>query len=255
MRRISISRRGFLSVCGLLGLGLSSAAGAQQVSELFSSDEVLEFVLTSDFDQLKKDRGQESDEIPGQVEVLGAGGESVQIPIQVKTRGKFRLQRRICPDPPLRLNFPESEPHGTVFDGQDKLKLVSHCRDSDRYEQNLLEEYLAYRIYNHLTEISFRVQLARITYRDTSGKNDPIERMAFLIEDEEAMAARLGGTMIEAPTALPTDFDLDQLSLPTSISSWWGTWIGAPAPVTISRSSTRTWATILFPTTSIGPGW
>ncbi|MGD2122729.1 MAG: hypothetical protein PVJ76_13335, partial [Gemmatimonadota bacterium] len=97
--------------------------------------------------------------------------------------------------------------------GQDKLKLVTHCRDSDRYEQNMLEEYLAYRLYNHLTDISFRVQLARITYLDTSGENDPVERMGFLIEDEDAMAERLGGMMIEAPNALPTDFDLDQLGL------------------------------------------
>jgi hypothetical protein len=111
------------------------------------------------------------------------------------------------------LDFPESEPYGTVFDGQDKLKLVTHCRDADSYEQNMLEEYLAYRIYNHLTDISFRVQLAKITYMDTSGENDPVERMALLIEDEDAMAARLGGTMIEAPNSLPTDFDLDQLSL------------------------------------------
>jgi hypothetical protein len=185
----------------------------QSIPELFTSDEVVEFVLASNFDRLKKDRSQESEEIPGQVVVRGAEGEAIEIPIQVRTRGRFRLQSRICPDPPLRLNFPESEPYGTVFDGQDKLKLVTHCRDSDRYEQNMLEEYLAYRIYNHLTDISFRVQLARITYMDTSGENDPVERMAFLIEDEDAMAARLGGTMIEAPNSLPTDFDLDQLSL------------------------------------------
>jgi hypothetical protein len=183
------------------------------VRELFTSDDLVEFVLASDFDRLKKDRSQESEEIPGQILVRGSNGEAIEIPIQVRTRGNFRLQRRICPDPPLRLNFPESEPYGTVFDGQDKLKLVTHCRDSRRYEQNTMEEYLAYRIYNHLTEISFRVQLAKITYMDTSGKNDPIQRLAFLIEDEEGMAARLGGALIEAENALPTDFDLDQLSL------------------------------------------
>ncbi len=191
----------------------SLTAEPQSVSELFTSDEVLEFVLASDFERLKRDRSQESEEIPGRVVVRGPEGDTIEIPIQVKTRGNFRLQRRICPDPPLRLDFPEAESFGTVFDGQDKLKLVTHCRDSDRYEQNLLEEYLAYRIYNHLTAISFRVQLARITYVDTSGENDPVTRMGFLIEDEESMAARLGGTMIETPNALPTDFDLDQLSL------------------------------------------
>ncbi len=187
--------------------------GPQAVQKLFSSDDVVEFVLATDFSRLKEDRGQESEEIPGQVAVRGAGGEAVDIPIQVKTRGKFRLQRRICSDPPLRLNFPESEPRGTAFDGLDKLKMVTHCRGADSYEQNVLEEYLAYRIYNHLTDISFRVQLAKVTYLDTSGENDPVTRMAFLIENHDAMAARLGGLIMDAPVTYPTGFVRDQLSL------------------------------------------
>jgi hypothetical protein len=185
----------------------------QAVTELFTADVPLEFVLAADFDRLKKDRSQESEDRPAQILIRGADGEPVEIPMQVKTRGNFRLQSRICSDPPLRLNLPETRPQGTVFDGQDKLKLVTHCRDSDRYEQNLLEEYLAYRIYNQLTDVSFRVQLAKVTFMDTSGENDPVTRMAFIIEDEDALAVRLAGSMIEAPAANPDDFVQDQLSL------------------------------------------
>lgn len=190
-----------------------SGPGRQTVARLFAADEPLTLTLSADFDQLKKDRSEDSEERPGEVRIVGSGGTEVSVPVQVRTRGNFRLQRRICSDPPLRLNFAETNPQGTVFDGQDKLKLVTHCRDSDRYEQNLLEEYLAYRIYNQLTDRSFRVRLAKITYQDTSGRNDPVERMAFLIEDDEALAARLGGRMVEAPTTRPEDFVLDQLSL------------------------------------------
>jgi len=197
----------------LIEMAPSLSVASQSVTELFTTDGPLEFVLAADFDQLGKDRSQETEERPAQILIRGLDGEPVEIPIQVKTRGIFRLQSRICPDPPLRLNFPETRPQGTVLDGQDKLKLVTHCRDSDRYEQNLLEEYLAYRIYNQLTDISFRVQLARITYLDTSRKNDPVTRMAFIIEDEDAMATRLAGQMIETPVASPDDFVLDQLSL------------------------------------------
>jgi hypothetical protein len=187
--------------------------GDDTVKELFTSDVPVKFALAADFDQLDKDRSQETEDRPAQVFVNDLGGNPVEIEMQVRTRGKFRLQRRICPDPPLRLNFPETRPHNTVFDGQDKLKLVTHCRDSDRYEQNLLEEYLVYRIYNQLTDIGFRVQLAEITYLDVRGEDDPITRMAFIIEDEDALATRLGGSMIETETATPEDFELDQLSL------------------------------------------
>jgi len=181
--------------------------------EIFNSDVPLQVVLAADFDQLARDRSQESEERPGQFLLFGRDGEAVEIPLQVKTRGNFRLQRRICSDPPLRLNFPETTPSGTVLDGQDKLKLVTHCRDSDRYEQNLLEEYLVYRIYNEITELSFRVQLVDITYLDANGGDDPVHRLGFFIEDEDAFATRLGGRIVETSSANPGEFVLGQLSL------------------------------------------
>jgi len=190
-------------------LGMSPSA----VSELFTSDAPLDFVLAADFDELRKDRTDDAKDRPAQILVMGPDGDPVEIPSHVKTRGNFRLQRSTCADPPLRLNLPETRPQGTVLDGQDKLKLVTHCRDSDRSEQNILEEYLAYRIYNQLTDISFRVQLAEITYLDTSGKHDPVHRMGFLIEDEDAMAERLAGLMIETPGANPDDFVREDLAL------------------------------------------
>jgi hypothetical protein len=197
----------------LMEMAPNLSGTAPFVTELFTVDAPVEFVLAADFHQLGKDRSQESEDRPAQILIRDLGGEPVEIPIQVKTRGRFRLKRSVCPEPPLRLNLPETRPQGTVLDGQDKLKLVTHCRDSDRYEQNVLEEYLTYRIYNQLTDFSFRVQLAEITYLDTSGKNDTVQRMGFLIESEDALAARLAGEMVEIPAATPNDFILDQLSL------------------------------------------
>jgi len=172
---------------------------------LFQSDAPLVLELEADFGQLLKDRGQESEERPGRMTLQRPGGE-VSVPLKLRTRGNFRLRDHICPFPPLRLNFPTDSIAGTPLEGQDKLKLVTHCRDWDRYEQNVLEEYLAYRIYNLLTDVGFRVQLALITYRDTSGEHSAVSRLGFLIEDEEALAARLGGQMLEVPSAHPDDF-------------------------------------------------
>ena len=93
----------------------------------------------------------------------------------------------------------------TAFALQNDLKLVAHCRDRDSYEQNLIEEYLAYRLYNLLTETSFRVRLARITYRDTHDRRPALTRLAFLVENPEMLAERLGGIHLEAPGAAPGD--------------------------------------------------
>jgi hypothetical protein len=49
----------------------------------------------------------------------------------------------------------------TVFAGQEKLKVVTHCRNEDSGETNVLEEYAAYRILGLLTEAAYRVRLLR----------------------------------------------------------------------------------------------
>ncbi len=190
---------------------LVEAPGAEGPREgkIFEGEAPLRFTLEADFSQLEEDREQEVEERPGRL-ILAGGEVDASIPVKVKTRGNFRLRDYICPFPPLRLNLPTDSLQGTVLEGQDKLKLVTHCRDRDDYEQNVLEEYLAYRIYGLITDVSFRVQLALITYQDTSGKNDPTSRLGFLIEDEDALAARLGGEFLEVAAARPDDFVLDQ---------------------------------------------
>jgi hypothetical protein len=192
-------------------IGISLPSHRQE--GLFSSNDLIEFVLEANWDQLDDDRDQDSEERPGRVLWTDPGGLEVAIPIEVKTRGIFRLKKSTCSFPPFRLDFPSEGTEGTIFNGQDKVKLVTHCRDRDDYEQNVLEEYLVYRIYNLLTDISFRVRPARITYVDSRGEDDPVTRMAFLIEDEDAMADRLGGMIMGVPGAPPSDFQQDQAAL------------------------------------------
>lgn len=181
--------------------------------ELFVSEAPVRFALEADFALLDQDRSRESEERPGRVIVTGRDGSRTEIPVEVRTRGNFRLRPSICTLPPLRLDFPASEPFGTVFDGVDKLKLVTRCKDQGQFEQNLLEEYLAYRIYNLITDVSFRVQRVEITYLDSSGQSRPTTRPAFLIEEDEALAARLGGEVVEVPGLEPDMLDPGELGL------------------------------------------
>ena len=199
------------ALAGAATMGFSFSLQAQD--GLFSANEAIEFVLEADWRELDRDRSQETEERPGRVLWIGPDGAVITIPIEVKTRGTYRLQKSTCYFPPVRLDFPSVGTEGTVFQGQDKLKVVTHCRDRDNYEQNVLEEYLAYRIYSLLTDISFRVRPARITYVDSSGRTDPITRMAFLIENQNAMADRVGGRIMDVPGAPPAHFQQDQAAL------------------------------------------
>ena len=53
-----------------------------------------------------------------------------------------------------------------------------------------MREYLVYKLYNLLTDLSFRAQLARVTYADSLGKVASETHWAFLLEDDDDLAKR-----------------------------------------------------------------
>jgi len=79
---------------------------------------------------------------------------------------------------------------GSPLNKLKKLKMVCGCSGSSYDEGLLLSEFLVYKMYNLLTEISFRVRLVNITYRDLANKIKPYSQHAFFIEDVDEMAAR-----------------------------------------------------------------
>ena len=187
--------------------GQASVSGKGETPALFSSQEVIEFAIETDYGALRGDRTQDSEYRPAILRLTDDEGAARTIDIRVRTRGNFRLAN--CQFPPLRVNFPRTRMGGTVFDGQNGIKLVSHCRDGDSDEQNVIEEYLVYRTFNLLTDESFRVRLARVTYAD-GDDDDPVVRYAFFIEEAEAMAERLGALYLEIQQANPRDFGTEQ---------------------------------------------
>lgn len=128
---------------------------------------------------------------------------------------RARLNPNTCGFPPLRLDFPRSQVEGTVFAGQNRLKLVTHCQDGRaEYEQYVLQEYLAYRVFNLLTDVSFQVRLVRGTYVDTDAKRDTITRYGFLIENDSMLGIRTGaGVPVHVPTVPPAWVDPEYLAL------------------------------------------
>jgi hypothetical protein len=80
----------------------------------------------------------------------------------------------------------------TLFEGQERLKLATHCNDRPRDAGNVIDEYLAYRIFNLVSAFSYRVRLLRIRYVDTDRNETAAEpRWGFLIESDAELAARM----------------------------------------------------------------
>ncbi len=187
----------FAAVACLLALPTpqldAQSAGTPALAPLFASQEPLEIRLEGEFSQLRRDTGDDREQRESMMYLLESA--EVAIPVRLRTRGNFRLRSGACQFPPIRLNFRNRDTGGTIMEGQDRLKLVTFCRDRDNYEQNILKEYLAYRIHNILTDESYRVRLARITYVDVTGRDATVERWGFVIEADDDMAARLGGVI------------------------------------------------------------
>ncbi len=197
-----------ISIAPVRAAGQAPALDEPQVPALFSSHELIEFTIETDYGALRGDREQDSEYRPAILRMIDDEGAERTIDIRVRTRGLYRLEN--CRFPPLRVNFPRNSMGGTVFDGQNGIRLVSHCRDRDDDEQHVLEEYLVYRTFNLLTDESFRVRLARVTYADGEDDDDPVVRYAFFREESEAMAERLGALFLEIQQASPNNFGAEE---------------------------------------------
>jgi len=185
-------------------------AEASENAPLFQSHDPLKMTLRTDLEFILDER-DDSTEVDGTVTFIDLDGAEATRPVEVRARGNFRRDRRNCNFPPLRLDFPRSEMAGTVFDGQNQMKLVTPCHDDrDDYQRYVLNEYLAYRVLNLLTPYSYRVRLVEITYEDTSEDYDTRTKIAFLIESDEAMAERSRATHLEVPQMHPMMADGDQ---------------------------------------------
>lgn len=171
-------------------LALGPLASPVSSSPLFDDDAVIDIRLSGPLRTLARNKkSAERIEYPF---VLSVDGKD--IPVDVRVRGKSRTI--VCGFPPLRLRFRHKDAHQTVFSGQDKLKLVTHCKsNSQASENNLLEEYTAYRIFNLITDFGYRVRLLRVHYEDTDGGLKHLDRpyYGFLIESHRELAARIGG--------------------------------------------------------------
>src|SRR5438034_957365 len=183
-----------IAACALPALLAAARAQTDRVPPapgLFGPDEPLALTLTTNLKAVMKDRGSQSPYHAATLSYADPDGAPVSLAIRVKTRGLFRLKPTTCQFPPLMLHFPKKQAAHTVFASQEKLKLVTHCQNRrDEYEQYVVEEYLIYRMYNLLTERSLRVRLTRMTYADSGGRDAPLTKYGFLLEDDREMAAR-----------------------------------------------------------------
>ena len=113
--------------------------------------------------------------LPATIVATLPDGTSVNEEIQLQIRGHMRHD--YCYVPPLKLIFKKDKP--SALSSLKSLKLVNECKISKLYDQYLAKEFIIYKIYNLLTDMSFRARLVNVTFQDSSGKKKPLIRTCF----------------------------------------------------------------------------
>jgi hypothetical protein len=176
----------------LVLLLLCTSSVPASASPLFDDDSVIEIRLSGPLGTVARHKKDVEREEYAFVLTVG----NAEIPVNVRVRGKSRTSA--CLFPPLRLNFSPDAAAESVFAGQNKLKLVTHCKsDSHQFENNTLEEYTAYRIFNLISDAGYRVRLLRVQYADSDSKLRNLDRpyYGFLIESNSELASRIDATV------------------------------------------------------------
>ena len=185
-------------------LTIAAPAAAIQPKPLFAASDPIRIIIQAPLETLIHNRSA----APVAGTLTDPAGQ--RLPVSLSARGITRRSSDICDFPPLRVTFTAPLPPASVFAGQKKLKLVTHCKDSAAFQQNLLLEYSAYKMYNLLTPRSFLVRLADVDYRDSNGR-PIVSRTGYFLEDLSDVAKRNGleqthsRTMIPAADLSPTD--------------------------------------------------
>jgi hypothetical protein len=187
------------------------ALGEKNVPLLFQSESALTLTFTTNLRQLRRDKTETPPWRWASLTYQDSANKPVPVPLRVRTRGFWRLKN--CTFPPVKMNFAGKETKNTLFGDLDEPKLVNYCRDTDGFEQYILQEIQLYRIYQLLTPVSHRVRLAKLSYVDSaSGKRDA-ERYAIIVEDPEKLADRVSARLVKLKGAGLADLDHPQLAL------------------------------------------
>jgi hypothetical protein len=153
---------------------------------LFEGDDILHFKLIGKLNDLFNDRGDNGSYHAILLQYMQKDSNLVSIQIKAKTRGHFRRLKANCKMPPLLLEFPKEQNKNSVFKKQNKLKLVVPCQGDDY----VIKEWLVYKIYNLVSEKSFRAKLVQVDFEDSLKQRKTETHYCILLEDEKKMAER-----------------------------------------------------------------
>jgi hypothetical protein len=163
----------------------SAQSASINVERFFSDTSVVKATIVTNLGKLLREK-ETGYQVQGTFTSSFSDSAFVNAPILLDVRGHFR--KDFCYLPPLKIIFKYKKLSPLYTLGS--LKLVSECKTFGNYDQYLIKEFLVYKIYNLITDLSFRVRFLNLSLMDSSGKKKTITEHAFLMEDIKDLAKR-----------------------------------------------------------------
>lgn len=184
----------FPGVFAQVNAGDSRAEIKEQVPGIFEGREVFDITLKFDVTEFMR---KKSDEDYLDAEIIFHYSESDSASYDIKLRARGERRRELCRFPPIRLNFKDTKTIFGDIDSMKNVKMVTHCNMAKVYDEYVMKEFLIYKMYNYITDYSFRVRLFRVNYVDTGRRGRNYQKYGFLIEPLDLLEKRLNVFEIE----------------------------------------------------------
>ncbi len=183
-------------------------------SSLFNSTEPINLELLVDKKALLKDVKEDPQYHSVLIKYSSIAEGQKEFNCKISTRGNFRRNPENCNMPPLKIKIPKNiSQTENLFSGQSKLKLVLPCQQKgEKYQECLILEYLAYKTYELLTDISFRTRLVNIQLKDSANLDQSINFIGFFIEEADQLAKRNNGKILKFKRYHPNNVNRQQMT-------------------------------------------
>jgi hypothetical protein len=197
---------------GLLYLAAvrSTLAAGEDVAPLFAESSPLALTLTGPFARIDEERVR-GEAYRGSV-TWDEGGATRTLEVKFEARGHFRRSEDICDHVPIWLDLDKDEVDGTLFAGQNRLKLVLQCRDTPAYAEYIAREHQVYRMFNLLSDVSLKSRMLRVTLRDSDTGEERTQR-ALVLQHHKRLAEQLDLEVLEQDQILRATLDPQQSNL------------------------------------------
>ena len=114
--------------------------------------------------------------------------------IKVNLRARGNHRRENCYYVPLKIKLKKSNVAGTLFEGNQKLKIVLPCLTGKNNDDYVIKEYMAYKLYELISPFHFKTRLANIEFIQIRGQRIIKQELkGIIIEDIDNVAKRLDG--------------------------------------------------------------